>query len=66
LPLIGAADDWAVAATARGPAIASAIASLQTWNFMETPIRVRGDFLQTLARRSHDVHPICILTASRD
>src|SRR5258708_3068430 len=51
MPLIGAADDWAVAATARGPAIASAIASLQTWIFMETPIRVRGDCPPDAARR---------------
>src|SRR5258706_2418413 len=48
MPLIGAADDLAVAATARGPAIASAIASLRTWIFMETPIRVEVTVLRML------------------
>jgi hypothetical protein len=51
MPLIGAADDWAAAATARGAAIASAIASLRTWIFMETPIRVGGDCSPDAVRR---------------
>src|SRR5258708_35974580 len=51
MPLIGGEDDWDVAANARGPAIASAIASLRTWIFMETPIRVRGYCPPDAARR---------------
>jgi hypothetical protein len=34
----------AVPATARGTAIASAIASLQTCIFMEAPVRLRSDY----------------------
>jgi hypothetical protein len=43
VPLIGAADDVAVASTAIGTATASAIARLRTWIFMEAPVRVNDD-----------------------